>query len=506
MDESELMKVCFRVDASDYIGTGHVMRCLVLANALRQLGYSISFASLPLKSNLIDFIGGKGFGVVTLTLSDSGDFSDIDLDSYPWLQRSQADDASDFISQVSDLDIVVIDHYGIDHIWEAQVKKELNCKVVAIDDLTRRHAADVVLDQTLGRKVDAYPESKYVLAGSSYALLGSGFANARELALDKAAPKVPIKVLVSMGGIDFHNTTLLVLEALVGRLEAEITLLLSKRSPNYKVVSDWCRNCKQIKHVDFTENMPSVMLDHDIAIGASGTTSWERACLGLPSIVIPIADNQREIGVQLAKKNVVIKVERDEIKSSLLESVRALIEGWANFYKANLHICDGRGANRVVSKIHGLVGSGQQLPVELVLANEGHTRLVYQWQCEPDARKYSLNPEIPTWEKHRKWMTRKLSSSADYMFIVLDASTGNEVGFVRLDRESRSNYLVSILIASRFKGRGFASATLAYVNDIFPDLNLFATVLKANVASQKLFERAGYRGLTTEKFVREASE
>lgn len=500
------MKICFRVDASDFIGTGHVMRCLVLANALRKLGYSISFASLPLQSNLIDFIGSKGFRVVTLTLGNSGDFSDIDSDSYQWLQRSQIDDASEFISQVGDLDIAVIDHYGIDHIWETKVKTELNCKVVAIDDLTRRHAADVVLDQTLGRKLDAYPESKHVLAGSSYALLGRGFADARELALDKAAPKVPTKVLVSMGGIDFHNTTLLVLEALAGRLEAEITVLLSKRSPNYEVVSDWCKNCKQIKHIDFTENMPSVMLDHDIAIGAPGTTSWERACLGLPSIVIPIADNQREIGVQLAKKNVVIKVERDEIKSSLLEAVRSLLEGWAHFYKANLQICDGRGANRVVSKIHGLLGNGQQLPVELVSANDGHTRLVYQWQCEPDARKYALNPEIPTWEEHRKWMTSKLSSCADYMFIVLDASNGEKVGFVRLDRKSRNNYLVSILIASRFKGRGFASATLAYVNDIFSDLNLFATVLKANIASQKLFQRAGYRRLTTEKFVRAASE
>ena len=103
-------------------------------------------------------------------------------------------------------------------------------------------------------------------------------------------------------------------------------------------------------------------------------------------------------------------------------------------------------------------------------------------------------------------MLNKLNSGVDFMFIISDVSSAHKVGVLRLDRQSNSNYLVSILIASEYNRRGFASAALACASDLFSDLNLHATVLEANVASQKLFQRAGYKRLTTETFIKKSFE
>jgi len=496
------MKVVFRVDASLLIGSGHVMRCLVLADQLKQKAYDVTFACTPLEGDMRSFIQQRGFGVITLPAPQQVVASQHDADYEAWLQKSTVQDASDFIAAVGSADLVVTDHYAIDEQWQHSVKQAMNCRLLAIDDLARRHCADVVLDQTLGRaESDYHGSASVVLAGSEYAMLQPAFAKKRELALSRALVSESPKVLISMGGVDSPNATLKVLESLVPHVHAHFTVLLSPRAPHYKEVTQWCAAHPSVTHLDFVSDMASLMLAHDVAIGAPGTTSWERACLGLPNLIVPLADNQKLISEQLVDCQAAIKVDVEDIATGITGAYSALIKRWHEMKLANLALCDGRGVRRVLLAINELFTS-DRAPLSLVLASQEDIQLVYEWQCHPSTRKYALNSAPPTWAEHQAWMSKKLTETSDYFYMVTDRLEHRHLGVVRIDRIKIGHYLVSIFVEPGSYGRGVASQALSMVDAIHPDVTLHATVLKANGASQRLFQRAGYQQVDDETYLR----
>lgn len=496
------MKVVIRVDASVWIGSGHVMRCLVLADALKKQNHRVLFASLPQQGDMIAYIMERGFEVIELNPPETESIPEHDADYACWLQRPVRDDAEDFIQKVKAADLIVTDHYAIGSEWQSYVKATLGCKLLAVDDLVRSHTADVIVDQTLGRKPNEYVSGKRVLAGSQYALLNARFTQAREKALQRACdPKKP-KVLVSMGGIDRPNATLSVLKVLVQHVDAEFTVLLSPRAPHYEKVVSWCSGHNNVVHKDFVSNMADLMLKHDIAIGAPGTTSWERACLGLPSIIIPLAENQRMICEQLVANRAAIAISLEQIQTDLIVSYQKLINNWESYHQANLRLCDGRGTNRVVLEIQQLISEDLSSQLELVSATHEDIRLIYDWQCHPQTRKYALNPEPPSWVEHQRWMSDKLESCEDYFYLVRNKTSHICLGALRLDRIKPGHYLVSIFVAPDSYGRGIATSALNMVDIIHPDVTLHATVLSENIASQRLFEKANFTRTGIDSFVR----
>lgn len=143
------MRVVFRVDASQYIGSGHVMRCLVLAEQLQAANWRVQFACLPQPGDLISLIEQKGFSVISLTPPKQIGEPRFDGDYSTWLQRSEQDDVEDFVKKVSPIEWIIVDHYGIGHFWERQAKAKLNCYILSIDDLDREHESDIILNQNL---------------------------------------------------------------------------------------------------------------------------------------------------------------------------------------------------------------------------------------------------------------------------------------------------------------------------------------------------------------------
>ncbi|MEZ8453896.1 GNAT family N-acetyltransferase, partial [Vibrio splendidus] len=178
------------------------------------------------------------------------------------------------------------------------------------------------------------------------------------------------------------------------------------------------------------------------------------------------------------------------------------IERWHEIKLANLVLCDGRGVRRVALTINELLTSDKS-PLSLVLASQEDIPLVYEWQCHPSTRKYALNSALPTWTEHQAWMSRKLTETSDYFYMVTDQLEHSHLGVVRLDRIKAGHYLVSIFVEPGSYDRGVASQALAMVDAIHPDVTLHATVLKANGASQRLFQRAGYQQVDDETYVRQ---
>ncbi|TWX54034.1 UDP-2,4-diacetamido-2,4,6-trideoxy-beta-L-altropyranose hydrolase [Colwellia hornerae] len=353
------MKIVFRADASIHIGSGHIMRCLVLANLLLAKGYDVLFATRPQKGDFVAYLKNEGIEVVELAQANTLKTPKYDTDYAAWLQVEWQDDAKDFVQQVTTADLIVVDHYGLNKAWEINVSNALNAKVLAIDDLVREHFADLLLDQTFGRDSFDYISNNNhcpILAGSDFALLAPKFAMLRANQRYCKKPQASYKILVSMGAIDKPNITLKVLEKLqcINNIDFKVTVLLSERSPSYKRVNAFCCDHKNFEHINFSSNMAQLMSEHHIAIGAPGSTSWERACLGLPSIIIPIAENQVDIARNVANSGAAILLEINTIDSGFEAALSEIVFKWNEYHEASLKLTDGLGGNRVVNKIEQL--------------------------------------------------------------------------------------------------------------------------------------------------------
>ncbi|WP_028834550.1 MULTISPECIES: UDP-2,4-diacetamido-2,4,6-trideoxy-beta-L-altropyranose hydrolase [unclassified Pseudoalteromonas] len=496
------MQVVIRADASRSIGSGHIMRCLVLADALSDLNYSVLFACLPQQGDMISYIEERGFAVIKLNMPNEVFNPQSDAEYEAWLHRSSLADAEDFIQMIGRADLVITDHYAIGKTWQKLVRKIMGCFLVSIDDLVRDHEADLIVDQTLGRKPNEYNADCLVLAGSEYAMLAPNFSLLRKFAFRRSSPSDRPKVLISMGGIDNQNVTLRALKSLVGKINANFTVLLSPRAPHYQLVKSWCNKQSNVLHKDFEADMAGLMLKHDVAIGAPGTTSWERACLGLPSILVPLADNQEMVCNQLILNNAILKVCQEDIEAYLLPTYHQVINKWDELHVSNLKLCDGLGVKKLVLEIQQLVKLDNYFSLKLVFASDDDIKTVYDWQCHPKTREFALNADVPTWEEHQRWMQSKLVSTSDYFYLVVDKKTGEKLGVLRLDKIEPKNYLVSIFVAPESYGLGVATKALKIVDVIHPEFTFHATVLECNKASQKLFRKANYVQKSSEKFIR----
>lgn len=506
-----MLNVAIRTDASLNIGSGHVMRCLVLADALRNVGHNVVFLTRPQKGDLITVIKQRGFRVCELSQPLEWLVPEATSDYAAWLQMDESDDAEECIAKFDSVDLVIVDHYGIGIKWHEKVKKANNCKVMVIDDLVRQHNADLIVDQTLLRSVNEYqklnPAAK-ILAGTDYAIIHPDFAechNSQGNVRSRVLAKRP-RVLLSMGGVDAPNATLQVLKTLKRDfIELPfVTVLLSARAPHYQQVKSFSeQEGHWVTHIDFVENMAQFMSGYDIAIGAPGSTSWERACLGIPSIIIALADNQLTICKKLADIGAAISVDIDLIDKSLKRAYLRLLADYNQMKGVNLKLCDGLGVNRIMDSIQTIFESSLQLR----FATLDDMQQVFEWQCAPQTRRYALNKDIPSLSEHQDWMTRKISSDVDYFYIIeLKFGTkvsSNSVGVVRLDLASNNTYTISIFITPAHFGKGIAKQALALLDRLHPSIVIEARVLKENLASQALFSRAGYMKTDEENYTRQ---
>lgn len=347
------MRVVFRVDASIHIGSGHVMRCLVLAQELKRIGYNVLFATREQKADLNTLINTRGFEVIALQKPYEWSTPSHSSDYAAWLQMTEEQDCLDFIKKVKYADLVIVDHYGIGATWHEIVKNKLNCILTVIDDLVRVHRAHIVVDQTLNRQPTSYEKifPCKALTGTDYALLSPEFTKQRQNQQQNSPSSH--NILITMGGIDKPNATLEVLKALATvKKPHPTTVLLSQRAPHYSAIKRFAeKHPDWVKHIEFVDNMASFMSQFSLAIGAPGSTSWERACLGIPSILVPIADNQNDISKALVNAKAVKLIKLEDISNQLISTIEYLVKYWQYYSKQNLALCDGMGVKRVTQTL-----------------------------------------------------------------------------------------------------------------------------------------------------------
>jgi len=320
------MKVIFRVDASLRMGTGHVMRCLTLAQVLKENGADAEFICRKHNGSLIDKIRSSGFVVHELKVFEETEV-DTKLAHSHWLGVTQQQDADDCIDifKAKKVDWLIVDHYALDEQWQKRLKPYYE-KSMVIDDLAdRKHQCDVLLDQNFGRSSKDYkeflPTSVKLLMGSEYALLRPEFEKYRRYSLSRRKDEKFKKLLINMGGADPDNITGKVIERLqIAKLpkDVEVTIVMGQTAPHLASVIDSANKLPYRSEVKVdVDNMAELMANADIAIGASGATTWERCCLGLPTIQLVTAYNQEFIAQKLNKINAIKLVEIDNVIENL---------------------------------------------------------------------------------------------------------------------------------------------------------------------------------------------
>ena len=296
------MKVAFRTDASLQIGTGHVMRCLTLADALRERGAKSSFICRPHAGHLLDLIQQRGHTAKALAPADDAFTATADPTHAKWLGTDWASDAAQTQQALGDqvVDWVVVDHYALDRLWEQTLRPHTR-RIMVIDDLADRpHDCDLLLDQNLGRQTQDYSSlissQTQTLIGPSYALLRPEFAQWRERSLQRREPPWLTKLLITMGGVDSDNVTGGVLDALCNcdlPADLRITVVMGPMAPWLAQVKAQATAMPRPTQVlAGISNMAQLMAESDLCIGAAGGSAWERCALGLPTLLLILAANQ----------------------------------------------------------------------------------------------------------------------------------------------------------------------------------------------------------------------
>jgi len=359
------MTIVFRVDASVQIGIGHVMRCLTLAEALRNTGEQVEFICRKFRGNLIHLIQSKGFFVYELpivaddvTKKKRKYTTDKHLSHSNWLGTSQHCDAELCVSLLKDKkpSWLIVDHYAIDATWQSLLKRYCQ-KLMVIDDLgDRHHTCDLLLDQNFGSSNSKYEglvsNECAILTGSSYALLRPEFIKLREYSLQRRVNSQLKSVLISFGGVDPKNYTTKALEII--KMSAlprsiEITIVMGVTAPNIGKVKQLVETFPYETEIKVNvTGMAKLMANADLAIGATGATTLERCCLGLPSIQAVIADNQKLIAENLSSINAIKYIEKMEDINTLLLTA----DNWMHTTSQRAaSICDGAGTVRVIEAI-----------------------------------------------------------------------------------------------------------------------------------------------------------
>jgi UDP-2,4-diacetamido-2,4,6-trideoxy-beta-L-altropyranose hydrolase len=490
------MNIAFRVDASALIATGHFMRCLTLADALKQRGAQIRFVSRQLPEHLMRILNEKGHRFVRIDRAMRHEM-DRDLLHAHWLGTSQMQDAEDTIEALSDLswDWLVVDHYALDEQWETLLRESAK-KIAVIDDIAdRTHDCDLLLDQNFYLEADRrylgkVPAHCQLLLGPRYALLREEFRLVRERV--QARDGAVSRILIFFGGIDNGNYTSRAIDAIValGIAGVRVDVVVGMHHPNREQIVSACLRHGFVCHVQ-TPRMVELIAAADLAIGAGGTVTWERCCLGLPTLAISVAENQSEQIAAAACEGLLYAPDTgDEFVSMLQRHAGALIENRSLrqlISRAGMKAVDGCGAWRVVDNM----GCDD---IEIRIARTDDARSLFEWRNDPSVRAVSRRGGLIDWDTHQSWLNSVLNSPNQCLLI--GHLAGSPVGVVRFDVQGDeaeiSLYLVSGPHPPRQGGCLLRSAERWLAANRPSVRRIRAEVLAGNIRSERLFLGAGY--------------
>jgi len=494
-----MRRIVFRVDASSAIGIGHAARCLTLASYLRGEGAVVSFICRAHDGDLSGIIEKCGF--VVHRLGHAASVHNGIAAKTSWLGSPVEVDArqsADVLADEGRPDWLIVDHYGVDAEWERVLRPAVK-RLMVIDDLANRsHECDVLLDQNLVtgqdvRYLDKVPEHCRILLGPRFALLDRAYAELHGR-VDPRQRDVR-RVLVSFGGTDRSNLTARTVAALgslsIPHMAIDVVVPMDERA-----AAAVRREASLLANVRVYSNLPTLaqlMAEADLAVGAAGATSWERLCLGLPSLVVTLADNQRPIAESLSQLKLITWLGHDfEVNDQILkDGLASAISAGVNQKQVeeSLALVDGRGTERVCSILSATDG------IFVRPAGRLDKELLLKWANDPVTRLNSFSSKPISKASHEEWFVKRLTCPAATRIYLAETEHGTPIGQTRFDLKD-SIWEIDYSVAPDFRGRRLAvpmlnSALRRFAEDVITG-RVRGVVKVDNLASLKVFRALGF--------------
>ena len=482
-----MLKIVFRADASLQIGSGHIMRCLTLAHGLSEIGAKVTFLCKPHEGHLIDKIRKSGFSCLVL--------------SAPVLNISKKSDDLAHSSWLGGTHWLIVDHYALDSCWEKQLVS-LCKKLMVIDDLAdRAHDCDLLLDQNLVAeqftRYDGLLSEKCTrLLGPEYALLQDEYAKLYH----RVPPRIgPVKnILIYFGGAVNHNLTFLAIRAFLDlrRDDLSLDVVINPEGLHTRAVKEVVESCTNITLHASLPTLAPLILKADIAIGAGGASSWERACLGLPSIIVTIAENQRAIASELDQRGVIRwlghfdQVSGQDIYQAIEISVKN--EGdlgeWSQVCRRHV---DGKGVNRVVA----MMKLDATTPLQVRLVGLEDESLLLRWANDRLLQQNAFQKVYIEEYMYRDWFYSRLRDVVKCKIYIVETEDGLPIGQVCFDLTD-NGWEIDFYVdrAARGKKLGIKVLEIALLKHRHTEQGelVFGQVKLENNASQSVFEKLGF--------------
>lgn len=355
-----MVRFFIRADSAERIGIGHIMRCLALCEVLEHRAKEIVFLCAEISEPLSSLIVLRGYKVLRL-------FSPYEIGSLEDAEYTIQHLFQEFGSAPLQEDYLIIDHYGIDAVWESVMMRYL-ARVLVIDDLANRpHNCHLLLDSNhyddMETRYNKLVSANTIqLLGPGYALLRQEFGHERNR-LNIRSPKTHTNILVCFGGTDPTNETLKVVKALSGTTQSNkkpmyhLTVILGASNPNIGIISEVCKDLDGIQVLVQPRSMAEEMRKADLAICSAGTITWERYCMGLPALLIAIADNQVAVAQQAESMGLdrYLGESKNVIDADIMNALSAYMNEDHDFINRSkervMNLVDGKGAERVVKAL-----------------------------------------------------------------------------------------------------------------------------------------------------------
>jgi UDP-2,4-diacetamido-2,4,6-trideoxy-beta-L-altropyranose hydrolase len=472
-------QILFRADASS-MGIGHVMRCLALAQAWLDAGGHATFLAAEMPAALAERLRLEGVNVVQHVGLVGGE-----------------EDAQRTVATARELGTtwVIADGYGFSQGWQ-QIVKDGGARLLLCDDGGRTGGsyANLILDTNPHARPEDYSGSQArLLLGLRYALMRREFLRWRDWSRDTSRAN---RVLVTLGGADAENVSLRILRALdwLPGPPLEIAVLLGPANPHGPELQAFAVGTHhRIRlHADALD-VAAWMAWADVAISAGGSTTWERAFMGLPSSTLVLADNQFEVARAAEKAGInrnlgPVAALDDE---TLSDAVQTLLEdepARARMAQRGRELVDGEGVERVL--MHLTDANMRLRPVR-----SADAKLLWLWANDPSVRRASFTERPISWEEHLQWFARKRRESGCLLYIGVDAQDA-PLGQVRIDGHAEGEAEIHISVAGERRGQGWGGrllrAAVERAGRELPVRRVHAYIKPENGNSLRAFTEAGF--------------
>ena len=486
------MRVVFRVDASVEVGFGHLSRCINLAEVLRSRGNQVLFICRDDEAKSFRALEDRLFATVLLPMTAVDEPVNQQEDAQQTIQALQGKKP----------EWLIVDSYSLSKGWEQLLRPHV-AKIAVIEDLSgREHDCDLLIDQNYSeRSAGSFekfvPKACELLLGPRFALIGDQFRKLREVK-SKPAPELN-RIFVFCGGSDPQNLTQQAIDEILcselSNIAVDVVVGAQNKTFDREAVLKLNAN---IEIHDASGEFARIMSIADLAIGAGGTTSWERMCLGVPSIVVSIADNQNSACEKLGRDGLIHYLGmQSSLKSGALRD--AAVKAKTNYaslfdqVERGQILVDGRGCERVAE----VMCPSDESELTVRLAKPDDCVEFFNWANDPDVREQSLSTLTIQWPDHKKWFSKKISSNTCEIY-VMEAS-GLPVGQVRFEKSgdvAEINYSLDKIV----RNRRWAFVLLEMAMKVFGQncsSALRAMVKSSNQKSSAVFKQLGFSEMPT---------